>query len=156
MTVGEAPPILLYTRFKVILPDSVSVSTACFSKEYPGSPNRCCPMMSVYFSKSMTGRTTEGGATASNSSVLLIRKHSVSPKSISEKLKFYFGAVVGTLRQMRREKSRYLLGGGDGRRADDFGFFRVIARNEVSAQQEQDCFQNQNVGFHVVMVLGLK
>ena len=45
---------------------------------------------------------------------------------------------------------------GDGRRADDFGFFRVIARNEVSAQQEQDCFQNQNVGFHVVMVLGLK
>ena len=121
MTVGEAPPILLYTRFKVILPDSVSVSTACFPKEYPGSPNRCCPMMSVYFSKSMTGRTTEGGATASNSSVLLI-----------------------------------LLGGGDGRRADDFGFFRVIARNEVSAQQEQDCFQNQNVGFHVVMVLGLK
>ncbi len=88
MTVGEAPPILLYTRFKVILPDSVSVSTACFSKEYPGSPNRCCPMMSVYFSKSMTGRTTEGGATASNSSVLLIRKHSVSPKSISEKLNF--------------------------------------------------------------------
>ena len=73
MTVGEAPPILLYTRFKVILPDSVSVSTACFPKEYPGSPNRCCPMMSVYFSKSMTGRTTEGGATASNSSVLLIR-----------------------------------------------------------------------------------
>jgi len=71
-------------------------------------------------------------------------------------VKFYFGAVVGTLRQMRREKSRYLLGGGNGRRADDFGFFRVIARNEVSAQQEQDCFQNQNVGFHVVMVLGLK
>ena len=71
-------------------------------------------------------------------------------------VKFYFGAVVGTLRQMRREKSRYLLGGGDGRRADDFGFFRVVARNEVSAQQEQDCFQNQNVGFHVVMVLGLK
>ena len=71
MTVGEAPPILLYTRFKVILPDSVSVSTACFPKEYPGSPNRCCPMMSVYFSKSMTGRTTEGGATASNSSVPL-------------------------------------------------------------------------------------
>ena len=32
-------------------------------------------------------------------------------------VKFYFGAVVGTLRQMRREKSRYLLGGGDGRRA---------------------------------------
>ena len=27
-------------------------------------------------------------------------------------VKFYFGAVVGTLRQMRREKSRYLLGGG--------------------------------------------
>lgn len=26
-------------------------------------------------------------------------------------VKFYFGAVVGTLRQMRREKSRYLLGG---------------------------------------------
>ena len=49
-------------------------------------------------------------------------------------VKFYFGAVVGTLRQMRREKSRYLLGGGDGRRADDFGFFRVIARNEVSAR----------------------
>ena len=52
---------------------------------------------------------------------------------------------------MRREKSRYLLGGGDGRRADDFGFFRVIARNEVSAQQEQDCFQNQNVGFRFEM-----
>ena len=71
-------------------------------------------------------------------------------------VKFYFGAVVGTLRQLRRETSRSLLGGGAGRRADDFGFFRVIARNEVSAQQEQDCFQNQNVGFHVVMVLGLK
>ena len=153
MTVGEAPPILLYTRFKVILPDSVSVSTACFSKEYPGSPNRCCPMMSVYFSKSMTGRTTEGG-------LELFRAVDQETFRFTEidfgEVKFYFGAVVGTLRQMRREKSRYLLGGGDGRRADDFGFFRVIARNEVSAQQEQDCFQNQNVGFHVVMVLGLK
>ena len=130
MTVGEAPPILLYTRFKVILPDSVSVSTACFSKEYPGSPNelfRAVDQETFRFTEIDFGE-----------------------------VKFYFGAVVGTLRQMRREKSRYLLGGGDGRRADDFGFFRVIARNEVSAQQEQDCFQNQNVGFHVVMVLGLK
>ena len=136
MTVGEAPPILLYTRFKVILPDSVSVSTACFSKEYPGSPNRCCNGLELFRAVDQeTFRFTE--------------------IDFGE-VKFYFGAVVGTLRQMRREKSRYLLGGGDGRRADDFGFFRVIARNEVSAQQEQDCFQNQNVGFHVVMVLGLK
>ena len=156
MTVGEAPPILLYTRFKVILPDSVSVSTGLLLERVSGVAQQ---MLSdderVFFEVDdrQDNRRRRNG-------LELFRAVDQETFRFTEidfgEVKFYFGAVVGTLRQMRREKSRYLLGGGNGRRADDFGFFRVIARNEVSAQQEQDCFQNQNVGFHVVMVLGLK
>ena len=42
-------------------------------------------------------------------------------------IEFRLGMRTGTRRQIGLEKSRYVRGGCDGRSADIFGFFRVVA-----------------------------
>ncbi len=92
---GVPPFSCLYTKFNVILSDSVS--TTCFSKEYPRMPH---PMLSnnkgifVKVDYWQLDRTT-----ASNSSMLLI----ITISSLAE-IEFRLGMRTGTRRQIGLEK----------------------------------------------------